>query len=143
MKEPELKPSDIPTGPQAASSVDNNNEPLNSNQQDVPTGPQAASSVDTNPVPWDSSQHNEFPEEGREEDGESLPSFEAQGTGGVDPLNVPGCAQIATGNGTPQQQGRLSDEEYPGLPSSAGTEEDRSVGKKSKRKKKMPPLKRR
>eukprot|EP00973_Karenia_brevis_P087068 12074458-Karenia_brevis.AAC.1 len=73
MKEPELKPSDIPTGPQASSSVDNNTEPVTNSQQDAPTGPQAASSsVDTNPAPWDNSQHNEFPEEGREEDGESL-----------------------------------------------------------------------
>eukprot|EP00973_Karenia_brevis_P047315 6568034-Karenia_brevis.AAC.1 len=49
MKEPKLKPSDIPTRLQASPNVDNNTEPLHNHQQDVPTGLQAASSVDTNP----------------------------------------------------------------------------------------------
>eukprot|EP00973_Karenia_brevis_P034537 4763937-Karenia_brevis.AAC.1 len=68
MKEPELKPSDIPSG------------------VTVPQAEQSSASVDNNPRPWDNSQHGEFPGNG-EEDGDSLPSFEEPGTEGRDPLS--------------------------------------------------------
>eukprot|EP00973_Karenia_brevis_P008170 1106289-Karenia_brevis.AAC.1 len=72
MKEPELQPSDIERAP-------------------LPQAVQATPSVKQNPVQLDNSQNDGFPGEGEQE--EELLDFEAQGTRGVDPLQVPGCAQ--------------------------------------------------
>eukprot|EP00973_Karenia_brevis_P012144 1648001-Karenia_brevis.AAC.1 len=56
------------------------------------TQPQASASVATNPGPLETSQNHTFPGNG-EADDDSLPSYEEQASGGVDPLTKPGCAQ--------------------------------------------------
>eukprot|EP00973_Karenia_brevis_P023319 3210699-Karenia_brevis.AAC.1 len=51
----------------------------------------------------ENSQNDTFPGSG-EADDDSLPSYEEQATGGVDPLTKPGCAQVAASGIQPMAQ---------------------------------------
>eukprot|EP00973_Karenia_brevis_P063166 8782791-Karenia_brevis.AAC.1 len=79
-------------------------------------------------MPFDNSQNDGFPREGEQE--EDLLDFEAQGIRGVDPLQVPGCAQVATGKDAHVGEGPVEEiwtpsDEYPELPSSSAGDEGR------------------